>query len=137
MTLPDPISLIADIFTFLGIPTLAISTWKLWREFKKDRDERKIVKNVSQDCLEFYDPREKVGVNLVPLDKVVAIPRVGDVVYLPGETHDHQNYGGGVYEVERVEFSFHEAPEIDQPCPAIPSKIIAHVRSIRREEGRR
>ena len=119
---PDPISLVADLVTIVGIPVLAATTGGLYREYAKNR----AVKNVSQDCLEFNE--NKTGINLVPLERVVAFPRPGDIVYLPGETHGGTNYGGGAYEVEKVAFTFNEAPELEQPCPAVPSKVVAYVR---------
>ena len=99
-----------------------MTTRNLYKEYLKSKE----IKNVSQDCLEFTE--QKVGINLVPLERVAAFPRPGDTVFLPGETHEGKNYGGGEYEVERVAFSFHEAPEIDQPCPAVPAKVVACVR---------
>jgi hypothetical protein len=130
---PDPISLTADVVTIVGLPTLIISTIRLLLDFRNERaaavarraeEERRQI--VSVGCLQFSD--ERAGINLVPLEKVNAIPRPGDLVFLPGETQDGKNYGGGEYEVERVSFTFLEAPEIDQPSPAVPSKVIAHVR---------
>jgi hypothetical protein len=88
MTFPDPISFAADFVTILGIPLLAFSTYKTWREIKEERAEQNKLKKVSQDCLEFYNRDERVGINLVPLTTVVAIPRVGDTLFLPGETRD-------------------------------------------------
>lgn len=81
---------------------------------------------MSHGCLEFAD--SQVAINLVPLELVKVMPRPGDTVLLPGEYQDGHSLGGGVYEVERVSFTFYDAPEIDQPCPAKPSKVIAHVR---------
>jgi hypothetical protein len=128
-TWPDPISFIADVVTLVGIPTLCVSTWNLYKQAKKAREPQ----SVSHGCLEFADEDERVGINLVPLEEVTAIPRAGDRVLLPGETHDRKNYGGGLYEVLSVEFTYLEAPdEVNQPCPALPSKIIVHVRSLGR-----
>ena len=130
---PDPISLVADAVTIVGLPTLVWSTWRLWNDFRKEKaeaearraeDERRQI--VSVGCLQFSE--NEVGINLIPLEMVTAIPRVGDIVFLPGETRDGKNLGGGVYDVESLHFSFLEAPEIDQPCPATPSKIIVNVR---------
>jgi len=131
----DLMSHAADVVTLVGVPTLAWSTWKLWQDRKKDRAEeaeRRIEAThreiVSQGCVDFEDTRRGVGINLVPFGKLAAVPRPGDFVVLPGETRDGRNFGGGEYEVERVSFSFQEAPEIaDQPCPAVPSKIIVDV----------
>jgi hypothetical protein len=138
LSLPDPISLVADAITIVGLPTLVWGTLRLWRDLRKERaqaaerraeEERREI--VSVGCLEFHDGR--AGINLIPLEKVAAFPRPGDIVFLPGETRDGRNWGGGTYEVESVSFSFLEAPEIRQPCPAVPSKVIAYVRERRRQ----
>jgi hypothetical protein len=123
LTWPDPLSFFADVVTIVGIPLLVVTTYRLYREYSKSRE----VKNVSQDCLEFNE--KGTGINLVSLERVAAFPRPGDIVFLPGEMRDGKNYGGGEYEVERVAFTFNEAPEIDdQPCPAVPSKVVVSVR---------
>jgi hypothetical protein len=119
---PDPISLLADIVTIVGIPALWISTQQVYREYLKGRE----IRSVSQDCLEFTE--RDTAINLVPLEKVVAFPRQGDIVFLPGETREGKNLGGGRYEVEKVAFTFDEALDVDQPCPAVPSKVVAYVR---------
>lgn len=127
---PDPISFIADIVTLVGVPTLAYSTRSLYKQAKKSREPQ----SVSHGCLEFAYADMKCGINLVPLEAVTAIPRVGDRVLLPGETRDFKNLGGGYYEVVSVEFIYLEAPdEVDQPCPALPSKIVVKVRSLNGE----
>lgn len=127
--LPDPISLIADIIAIVGIPTLAVSTRNLYRDAKKAREPQ----SVSHGCLEFgHADGHRTGINLVPLTEVTAIPRPGDTVLLPGEYVDHKNYGGGIYKVESVFFSYLPADpkEVDQPCPALPSKISVNVRKV-------
>jgi hypothetical protein len=123
--LPDPISFVADLVTLFGIPALAYATYQLYKNAKRAREPQA----VSHGCLEFYDIENEVGINLVPLDTVVAIPREGDSVLLPGDM-DHGYLGGGDYDVLSVEFTF--VPplhgEVDQPCPALPGKIIVVVR---------
>jgi hypothetical protein len=114
---PDPISFVADFIAIVGIPTLAVSTRNLYSDAKKAREPQ----SVSHGCLEFYDEDKGVGINLVPLKEITAIPRAGDLVLLPGETDraDHwKNYGGGNYEVLRVEFSYLEA----LTCPQTPHR---------------
>jgi hypothetical protein len=128
---PDPISFLADIVTFVGIPVLSVTTYSLYKDAKKERENR----TVSMGCMEFNDVDARVGVNLVPLKQITDVPRIGDEVYLPGETHDHKNYGGGLYKVLNVVFCYEEAPEINQPCPALPVKIIVDVRSITHSSG--
>jgi hypothetical protein len=128
---PDPISLLADIIAIIGIPTLAVSTRNLYSDAKKAGEPQ----SVSHGCLEFADVDQRVGINLVPLKEITAIPRAGDIVLLPGETRDHENRGGGNYRVLSVEFSYLEDyyGEVDQPCAALPSKIIVNVRNMENE----
>lgn len=144
MVWPDPISLVADIFTLLGVPALTWSTWRLWRDFKKQKAEatqrraedaqRKFEAEFKlhyhQESIQFYDTHQRVGLNVVPFEKGGPLPRPGDSVYLPGETHD----GLHEYEVEKVKFVFEEATEIkDQPSPAVLTKILVDVH---RKEGK-
>jgi len=67
---PDPISFVADVIAIVGIPTLVVSTAKLYKDAKKAREPQ----NVSHGCLEFYDVDEKVGINLVPWQRLPRFP---------------------------------------------------------------
>lgn len=125
-TWPDPISLIADIVTIVGLPVLAVSTWNLYQQVKKDRQPR----GVSEDCVSFYDVGLKCGINVVPFKHLAAIPRPGDHISLPGETDEKRNYGGGWYEVISVDFHYREDREIDRPTPATTSVIQINVRKL-------
>lgn len=131
-TWPDPISFVADIIAIVGIPTLYVATKNLYKDVRRSREPQA----VSHGCLEFGRADDKTGINLVPLTEVTAIPRPGDMVLLPGEYVDHKNYGGGLYRAESVFFTYLPADpkEVDQPCPALPSKIIVNVREIRNGE---
>jgi len=121
----DLLSLLADIVALLGIPVLVVTTARLVGEIKKERAERRALKIISEGCLEFLDSEHKVGINLVPFERVPLMPRPGDFVLLPGEG---RRYGAGEYEVEQVKFIFLEASDVDQPCPAALSKVTAFVR---------
>jgi hypothetical protein len=69
---PDPISLVADVVTIVGVPVLAVSTWKLYQDAKEARE----LKGVGEDCLNFYDVTAKCGINLVPIKDFPIIPAV-------------------------------------------------------------
>jgi hypothetical protein len=84
-----------------------VPTWQVYHEFRRDRAERREIKIVSQDCLEFSD--DEAGIDLVSLEQVTVAPRPGDTVCLPGETRDSVNYVYGVYEVERVSYWYVDA----------------------------
>jgi hypothetical protein len=128
---PDPISGVADFITFVGVPVLVYTTFGLYRELKKAREPQ----SVSHGCLEFVDADRPLGINLVPLEEVTAIPRAGDIVSLPGETRGQENRGAGNYRVLSVMFSYLEDfdGEVDQPCAALPSKITVNVRNMKNE----
>ena len=126
MTLPDPISFIADVVTIIGVPVLVVATWQLYQEAKEARKR----KGVGEDCLNFFDVTAKCAVNLVPFKNVTTIPSVGDVVTLPGETDGRKNYGGGRYEVVGVEFYYQEDRESYRPSPATPLAIQINVKKL-------
>ena len=123
---PDPISLVADVVTFIGIPVLVYSTWSLYRQFEKDRQP----KGVSEDCVSFYDVDDKCAINLAPFKHLAVIPRAGDYVYLPGETDAERNYGSGKYEVVAVQFHYREDSKVHPFIPATTSAIEIMVRKI-------
>ena len=123
---PDPISFVADVVTLIGVPVLAYSTWGLYQQFEKERQPR----GVSENCVIFYDINGKCAINLVPFKQLAVIPRVGDHVYLPGETDKEGNYGGGKYEVVGVDFHYREDSEAHPFIPATTSAIEIMVRKI-------
>jgi hypothetical protein len=72
MTVPwlhilDIVGHVADCVTILGVFVLAVGTWKLFKEVRLERAERKKERIISEDCLEFYDLAQMVAMNLVPL----------------------------------------------------------------------
>lgn len=123
---PDPISFVADVVTFVGIPVLLYSTRGLYREFKEFRR----VKGVSEDCVTFLDVESKCAINSVPFKKTGEIPRVGDSVYLPGLRDGDRSCGDGKYKVVEINFHYCEDREAHPFIPASPSKIEIHVRKI-------
>lgn len=123
---PDPISFVADVVTFIGIPVLFYSTNGLYREFKELRK----VKGVTEDCVTFLDVDRKCAVNAVPLKKTGTIPRVGEYVYLPGESDGDRSYGDGKYQVLEINFHYREDREAHPFIPASASAIEIHVRKI-------
>lgn len=123
---PDPISLVADIVTFIGIPLLFYSTNELYREFKELRKMR----GVTENCVTFFDVDTKCTINAVPFKKTGAIPRVGNYVYLPGERDGDRSYGDGKYKVLEINFHYREDHEAHPFIPASASAIEIHVRKI-------
>ena len=127
-TWPDPISFFADLITVVGVPTLAVSTWKL---YQAQREERK-PKGISQECVSFYDVDRKVSINLIPFEFLVALPKTGDRIILPGETAPGASYGDGVYDVIGVQFHYVKRPDLPRPASAATSVIEVNVRLVSR-----
>jgi hypothetical protein len=125
-TWPDPISIVADIVTIVGMPVLAVSSWRLYREVKHARKP----KGVSEDCISFFDLTEQCTVNIVPFERMAAIPRVGDRITLPGESGEDGNAGAGKYEVAGVDFYYRKASDVNRPAPAVPFAIQINVRKL-------
>jgi hypothetical protein len=125
-TWPDPIGFVADVVTIVGVPIIWFTFRGWFKDWKYDREHNV----VSMGCIEFNDVVQRCAINLVPIKSVNAVPRIGDEVYLPGETNDREHFGNGRYKVVNVVICYEEAPEIDEPCPARPAKIIVDVRKI-------
>jgi hypothetical protein len=123
---PESISLTADVVTLLGIPILIAGTVALFFQLRADRQ----LKGVGEDCLNFFDVDRKVTVNVVPYKATPAIPRVGETVYLPGETEGEMGWGTGQYQVVGVEFRYREDRASGRPAAALPLAIEISVRRL-------
>jgi hypothetical protein len=66
-----------------------------------------VLKGVSEDCLVFYDHKRKVAVNVIPLDKFHFLPRVGELLSLPGI----EGMGEGHYRVDAIRHTYREEPD--------------------------
>ena len=134
---PDPISFVADAITIVSLFTLIYSTRQLIREARKERveamkalEEAQRKRGVSEDCVSFYDVDKKNKIDLVPLEQIAAIPRVGDHVHLPGEIVGPENKDGGKYEVVGVDFHYCKDSKADSSITAKTSQIEIMVRMI-------
>lgn len=67
---------------------------------------KETLKGVTEDCLVFWDRIHKVNVKVIPLDKVYVLPRVGELLYLPGTDGE-----GGQYRVQAIEHRYSEDSE--------------------------
>lgn len=124
---PDPISLLADAVTIIGIPLLAWGTRNLYHEFKEARQP----KGVGEDCLMFFDSNAKFIVNNVPYKDFQAVPRVGDLLDLPGTTDGDRSFGTGKYLVMSVEFYYREDRISGRQASAMPTGIHVEVKKLR------
>ncbi len=120
----DCLSLVADIVALVGIP----SCWIQNRQLLKQYQEAHKTKIVSENCLEFLAPGR--AVNLVPLDNLVTLPRVGETVYLPAEPGAESERG--LYRIESLDHFFVRPTEgeMTQPVQAVLGKVVARVTRI-------
>ena len=91
-----------------------------------------VGKSISEDCIEFFDDAGKVGINLVPPEKAAFIPRIGEIVYLPGQG---SGCGDGTYQVTGVAYIFSPDGESDMPeelGPGVLKKITLRVEKLYR-----
>ena len=66
----------------VGLPTLVGTYYQVWRTRQEAKETRQGLA-YSQNCLEFV-LEDGTFVNVVPLETLHSLPRVGDVVLLPG-----------------------------------------------------
>jgi hypothetical protein len=85
----------------------------------------------AQDCLEFV-AGDGTCINLVPLDTLPAMPRVGDVILLPGHGSGVEGeFLMGAYLVEKVEHIYTRAePGASRQNEARLTKAVAQVTSL-------
>jgi hypothetical protein len=79
-------------------------------------------KGVGEGCIDFYDETAKISVNLVPLEKIANIPRIGEQVLLPG-TPGPGKRDGGVFQVSSVLHSF-GSDENDDMSGLNPARLL-------------
>ena len=116
----DCLSVIADVVTLLGVPSIAVSEWLLWQQWR----EFQRPKIVSEDCLEFCIGR--TAINLTPLQTLRFLPRQGDIVHLPGEGAE---FGQGTYRIASLEYIYLQPRErkVRQPSASELKKVIARI----------
>ena len=118
------LSLVSDLVTVIGIPSLFALYLQLWRQYQRSHKKR----IVSENCLEFLAPTGVI--NLVPLEALSHLPRVGEIVDLPAETGAESEIGS--YRVERINHLFVRPLEdqMTQPTQAVPLKVSLRVRRV-------
>ena len=124
MKWPDLLSLVTNIVTLIGIPSLWYANRELWKQYREARR----IKIVSENCLEFLAPGR--AINLVRLDGLPVLPRMGDMVYLPAE--DGGEFDSGSYRVQKLEYFFVRPAEeqCTQPAEAVLGKVVAKVERV-------
>ena len=99
---PSQFSPYVSLFSFvIGLPTAVATYYQAWRGRQESHELRESLA-YSSYCLEFIDPAGST-VNLVPLDSLHSLPKMGDVVLLPGMEDGRGGPAHGAYRVLRVE----------------------------------
>ena len=120
-----------SLFSFLiGLPTMIGAYYQSW----KARQEARLAREgamASANCLEFVVD-DGTRVNLVPLETLHSLPRVGDVILLPGHGSGVEGeFLTGAYLVEKVEHFYTRADYKDsRPNEARLTKAVAQVTSL-------
>jgi hypothetical protein len=98
----DDIAHFTGILGFTVAMPLTIATY--YQTFKARQEAREAREGTmpSMNCLEFVT-RNGNTINLVPLETLHSMPRVGDVVLLPGDTAVGGMIHAAAYRVESVE----------------------------------
>jgi hypothetical protein len=139
MALPiTQISPYTSVFSFIiGFPTLVGAYYQSWKAREEAKQAREGTLH-SRDCLEFVSGDGNC-INLVPLDTMPDLPRVGDVIFLPGHgTGADEEFHTGAYLVERVEQFYAPAEHKGRrPNEARLAKAVVQVTSLHVAFGNR
>ena len=114
----------------IGLPTLMAAYYQTLKTRQEARRAREGTLH-SRNCLEFVSP-DGGCVNLVPLETLSFLPRVGDVVLLPGNGMDRPALlPPGAYRVERIEHIYTRVEyKGSRPQEARLTKAVAQVSSL-------
>lgn len=124
------LSYIANILAFLvALPITAATWYQALRARQELRRSREVIVH-SANCLEFLAP-DGACVNLIPLETLRALPRPGDIVFLPGDGVHADTLHTGAWRVERVEHIYTRVQrKRARPQEARLTQAIAHVTSL-------
>jgi hypothetical protein len=114
----------------IGLPTLMAAYYQTLKTRQEARRAREGTLH-SRNCLE-YVGSNGTCVNLVPLETLNFLPRVGDVVLLPGHGLDHEALlPPGAYRVDRIEHIYTRVVyKGSRPQEARLTKAVAQVTSL-------
>ena len=109
---------------------LTIATYhQTFKTRQEARDAREGTLH-SMNCLEFVN-MEGQSINLVPLETLHSLPRIGDVVLLPGDMISGGKIHTAAYRVESIEHIYSPATfRNHRPNHARLTKTVAQVSSL-------
>ena len=126
----DDIAHFTSIFGFtVGLPLTIATYHQTFRTRQEARDAREGTLH-SMNCLEFVT-MDGQSINLVPLETLHSLPRIGDVVLLPGDMAAGGNIHTAAYRVESIEHIYSPATfKRRRPNHARLTKAVAQVSSL-------
>jgi hypothetical protein len=126
----DDIAHFTGIFGFTVAMPLTIATY--YQAFKTRQEARDARDGTlhSMNCLEFVSI-DGQSINLVPLETLHSLPRIGDVVLLPGDVAAGGKVYTAAYRVESVEHIYTPATtKSRRPNDARLTKTVAQVSAL-------
>jgi len=126
----EEISHFTSIFGFTVAMPLTIATY--YQTFKTRQEARDARDGTlhSMNCLEFVTI-DGHSINLVPLETLHSLPRIGDVVLLPGDMAAGGKVYTAAYRVESIEHIYTPATiKGRRPNDARLTKAVAHVTAL-------
>ena len=85
------------------------------------------LESVGHEHVIFNDEEQRIAVNAVPFSKALYIPRAGERLCLPGMKEG----GSGYFEVEMVEYAYHEDEDPDGIGAAKLARVNVRVKRVR------
>ncbi|MGB8258984.1 MAG: hypothetical protein WCE75_01475 [Terracidiphilus sp.] len=130
----DPVAVISPYASLLGFVLGLPATIATLYQSAKTRQEARLAREGklhSGNCLEFVS-HEGERLNLVPLETLHSLPRIGDVVFLPGAGIDAgASILPGAWVVEKVEHMYSRMEmKGGRPQEARLTKAVAQVRAM-------